>query len=299
MNEEKTVDKPTDPALDVDVIELGKRLEGLLARYRVAIKIVDGWKFIERNAVEGQKRLILKPLTKWYLEAHIRSRLVSISRALRIEKFRAVNQIDGDLHKKLSGYLEILEEASEVFFKWGNLLVFFTSLPLILTLLSPLIVGSVIDFTSYSLGNILNEFIEALSQLFFSGDAVKDLLILLLIFPFTVLLASIIGLVEGSFLAKRKIFLGQKIYELETEVYKSLRVNKPIEFPLDTLIYPELVYLFGMLIALFFILATNTARGFDNDIGLEISIVIYSLISVIPILKAFYIFASRKKSGRI
>lgn len=299
MNEEKTVDKPTDLALDVDVIELGKRLEGLLARYRVAIKIVDGWKFIERNAVEGQKRLILKPLTKWYLEAHIRSRLVSISRALRIEKFRAVNQIDGDLHKKLSGYLEILEEASEVFFKWGNLLVFFTSLPLILTLLSPLIVGSVIDFTSYSLGNILNEFMKALGQLFFSGDTGKALLILLLIFPFTVLLASIIGLVEGSFLAKRKIFLGQKIYELETEVYKSLRVNKPIEFPLDTLINPALVYLFGMLIALFFILATNAARGFDVDIELKILIVIYSLISVIPICKAFHIFASRKKSGRI
>ena len=255
----------------IDMDELESRLATLLTNYRDALVIVarlprmGRWptrtsqKSSEQQPNPSGKqrhRFVIRAFVRLFVELHIRRKLSTIARVLSIE---AVALPDSHEHgEKLKAYTKRLEDFRSLLMGWGRLSGFLTKAPLLSALL-PLVTAVIlklsgVDFSDASaLGASVVERSQSggwtflLRFLTFIGIAV--------LYAYLFLAPFVVGF---GFRCKRAIFSGGKtvkdifewspigpeeeiwqrlpttnIYQTENMLFKTLRVSKPGEFPLD------------------------------------------------------------------
>jgi hypothetical protein len=196
-------------------------------------------------------KLVAKRITLWFVEAHIRARLVQIARQTRILGLTIPNRTEEDGYRILNQYSEQLEQYSQILFQWGRLKDLFLGpslINLVIALLSPLILGGVIinlsspaDFAAvptwgkFVIGIILLIFVFFVVPV---GFRTKRAVFTGGITDYDVTQRSLKGETLSTFWfdnenIKFSLPRGKNIYTLEKEVFECLDVRKPIEFPAD------------------------------------------------------------------
>jgi hypothetical protein len=276
----------------IDLVELESRLEALMAGYAGALKYVEHLPRLgrvtvapdEANRLAQQlshsprkvsrvlyrvwypgRRWVARSFVRLFVESHIRAKLETILRYLRIELSACVKGAESNPRaKQLEFYIKQIDLHKSTLFKWrllGALIVKAPWLPVVIAFATPLLAQATgIDLSSVDqavqstiLALQSSESLQMLGQL--------GLLVLVLYAVLSPLPAQL------GFVPKRAIFSGGKtvrgvydrpefmrwigfpglnLYHLETQVFETIGVPKPRELPLDFVMTLTPFYVFAL-----------------------------------------------------
>jgi hypothetical protein len=132
-----------DSQESIHVSEVEPAVRRLLGAYRGVLRFIERLPVVERRdirtlpywatvltrrrALTEKRRLIIRPLVRFFAEAHVRRQLLHLIRVLRVE---TLGRDDTDERSKaLRGLLAALTEAEQELFGWGRLRAAFARAP--------------------------------------------------------------------------------------------------------------------------------------------------------------------------
>ena len=292
MSEAPPEISPFVPVINMTELEL--RLGSLMANYRDALRIVTRLPRIGRlettlsNSQRQRRRWVIRPFVRIFVESHIRSKVNAIVAVLRIEASPLIDDANDD-SKKIESWTRQLRELSKMLRGWAGSFGLLTRAPLMAAFL-PLFGAVLTQLVGINISG-WDAFVSSVAKLGQSASrasivAFLELLALLLLYVYILFSAVVVGF---GFRCKRAIFSGGKtepdlfrrdifttdqrveiwrqipetnIYHAENEVFETLRIKKPIEFPLDIVasVTPYFVLVVAIVIAAWLLLTLRTGH---------------------------------------
>jgi hypothetical protein len=282
--------------VDLDVLET--HLETLMKCYRDSLRFVEVLPGFGRVRVEYPDdkspkrkgiaqalyrvtnpghRFVVRSLVRLFVEAHIRTRLETLVRLLRIEASASIKDSESNARaKKLKALIAPLDDLQKALFSWkqrGALFARFPLLPVLIALATPFLAGY--TGINFSGAKSIGESIMTKAQ---SGGLTRSLAVAaILLGELYMLLAP--ALTSLGFRIKRAILAGGKsvwrlfdepehirwvsfpttnAYQIENKVFEVIAVPKPKEFPLD--------FVMGFLPFYVLIIAVLFSAGFISQL---------------------------------
>lgn len=212
-------------------------------------RILRGREIMRRGLFFPNRRFVNRSITKLFVESHIRNKLEIIIKYLRIEASMCLKESD-EQAKKLESYIDRLENFKGTLSKW-NVSNIFVKPPWIIAFSTPVIV-QLIGINISSTDSAIN----TIKDFFQTSESLHNLVVIGVILAYLFMFFSPMLMLLG-FRIKRAIFTGGKtvnklfekpdetesilwvnfpdtnIYHLENQVFETIGIPKPKEFPLD------------------------------------------------------------------